>query len=296
MASRGQVAEAKVENALEELRSGRAKNPSEAARRNKCSRETVRDRWKAEAPKKLEKLLILPDTHCPFHDKRAWSLVMEIGKKFKPELLIHMGDLADCYALSSHSKDPTRMASWRKEREACRELRAEMDALGAGRKVFIEGNHSDRLRRYLAEKAPELAGSLDIDAELGLSEAGWEVVSYKDHIRIGKVYFTHDVGLGGKHSTSRAVEAFGHSICIGHHHQMQMVVQGDALGQHQVGLQLGWLGDATKIDYMHRVKVQRSWSLGFGYGYLDPGTGYVYFVPAPIVNYTAVVEGRLYRG
>jgi hypothetical protein len=57
----------------------------------------------------------------------------------------------------------------------------------------------------------------------------------------------------------------------------------------------GWLGNVDEVDYMHRVKAKKEWSLGFGIGYLDKSTGVVYVQPVPIVNYTAVVEGVLYK-
>lgn len=264
-----------------------------AARLENIPRKTLSD----HKAKRLgtEKLLIIPDTHAPYHDRKAWELVMKVGAAFKPDIIVHLGDLADCYALSFHSKDPARKSSWKSERNVCRTLRGEMDDLGAGRKLFIEGNHENRLPRYLWEKAPALAESLTMDEELRLSENGWELTPYKDHARIGKVYFTHDTGGGGKYSTGQALDTFQHSVVIGHHHSIQYQVKGDAVGQHQVGAQFGWLGDIEQVDYMHKIKVKRNWAPGFGIGHHDLATGYVYLTPIPIVEYTACVEGRIYR-
>lgn len=242
----------------------------------------------------LRRVLILPDTHSPYHDKRAWRLVMKVGHEFKPHTLVHLGDLADCYAVSAHSKDPSRTLSLADEIELVRELRAEMDSLGAKRKVFVEGNHEDRLKRYLQDKAPELFGLVDADRLLGLSENGWEFVPYRQSAQVGKVHFTHDTGTTGKYSTMRALETFQHSVCVGHNHAMQYMVVGDATGDYQVGAQFGWLGDIEQVDYMHRIRVRRSWALGFGTGYHDTQSGMVFLVPHPIVDYRACVEGKVY--
>jgi hypothetical protein len=243
----------------------------------------------------IERCLFVPDTHCPYHDRRAWKLVMEVGKAFKPDVLLHIGDLADFYKVSSHSKDPTRGKSFKQEVEECKRLREEMDDLGARRKIFVEGNHEDRLRRQLAEKFPELYEFIDTDSLLKLTENDWEFYPYREHAKIGKVYFTHDVGGGGKFSTSRAIETFQHSVGIGHHHSIQFMVAGDATGKYQVGVQFGWLGDKSKIDYLSRAKVARLWAPGFGVGYHHVPTGIVHLVPVAIVGYTACVEGRLFR-
>lgn len=281
-----------IGRALRALRSGTYDTIAEAAKACQVPRTTLSDRYNAQP--RTERLLIIPDTHAPYHDRKAWRIVMDVGRGFRPDVVVHMGDLADCYSLSTHSKDPARAYNWKSEREVCRRLRSEMDSLGASRKVFIEGNHSDRLRRYLIEKAPELYDHAAIDEELQLSQNGWEFVPYKSHAKVGKVYFTHDTGQGGKYSTARALETFQHSVVIGHHHAIQYFVHGDATGQHQVGAQFGWLGDPEKVDYMHSIKVKRNWALGFGIGYHDLRTGYVYLVPVPIVAGTACVEGVVY--
>src|SRR5207342_301771 len=119
-------------------------------------------------------------------------------------------------------------------------LRGDLDRLGAKRKVFIEGNHEDRIRRFVEEN-PALYGRLTTDSELELTANGWEFTPYKQHARVGKVYFTHDTGNSGKYTTARALDAFQHSVAIGHHHSIQFAVEGDATGKYRVGAQFGWL-------------------------------------------------------
>lgn len=242
----------------------------------------------------LERVGLLPDTHSPFEDKRAWKLAMKIMRAFKPHTLVHLGDLADCYAVSSHSKDPTRVLQLDEELSAVRKLRAEMDSLGAKRKVFIEGNHEDRLRRYLQDKAPELFTLIGTDNLLELTENDWEFVPYRETARVGKLHITHDTAQGGKYSTARALDTFQHSVVIGHHHAMQYFVEGDATGKYRVGAQFGWLGDVEAVSYMHKIKALRSWSHGIGLGHHDTKTGHVWLVPVPFIDYQACVEGRIY--
>ncbi len=205
-----------------------------------------------------------------------------------------MGDLADFYAISAHSKDPARALKLKDELAEAKRLRGNLDDLGAKRKVFIEGNHSYRLVRYLQDRAPELYEMIDVRTLLGLTDNAWEFVPYKDYIKIGAIYFTHDTGDGGKYSTARALDAYQNSVVIGHHHSMSYLVQGDATGKHMVAAQFGWLGDENNADYMQRVKARRKWSLGFGLGYHDTATDNVFLVPVPIVNYACVVDGKVF--
>lgn len=243
----------------------------------------------------LNSVLVIPDTHTPHHDKRAWSIIEKIGRHRRPHSVIHMGDWWDCYLLSRFSKDPTRQLTLKDEIQAVRAQRAEVDSWKPKVKKFIEGNHEDRLRRYLQDKAPELFELTSTDELLELTKNGWEFTPYMDDTKLGKVYFTHDTGGGGKYSTARSLETYQHSVVVSHHHAIQMFVTGDATGQYQVGAQFGWLGDIDQVDYMHRIKVKRTWALGCGWGYHDTKTGLVYLQAVPIVDYTACIEGKVYR-
>lgn len=222
--------------------------------------------------------------------------MLKAARVFKPDRIVHMGDLADFYALSFYDKDPERAYKLKEELKISNSLLDDLDALGAKEKDFIEGNHCDRLARYLRSKAPELADLVSVEKVLKLNERGWRFTKYKDHIRIGKLYLTHDAGTSGKYATSRAMDAFQSSVVIGHHHSMSYLVEGDALGNHAVAAQFGWLGDAEAADYMKRFQIMRKWSLGFGLGYHRKDTGVVFLTPVPIVDYACCVEGNLIKG
>ena len=58
----------------------------------------------------LVPLLIVPDVHVPYHDKRAWELMLAVGKDLKPQVLVSLGDMMDFYSVSSHSKNPNRVS------------------------------------------------------------------------------------------------------------------------------------------------------------------------------------------
>ena len=243
----------------------------------------------------LEPILIVPDTHAPYHDRRAWSLMMDVATDLKPKHIVCMGDIWDCYTISKYSKSPERTLRFREEMRIVNSLLDQLDSLGAENKLFVEGNHEDRLRIYMQDKAPELWGMVALPDLLRLAERGWLYVPYKNDIELGRLHITHDTGNAGKYAVYRAMDAYQHSVITGHSHRMAYLVEGDATGQQQISAQFGWLGDIEKIDYMHKIQARRNWALGFGIGYLDPKTDIVYLVPVPIVNYTCMVNGRLYK-
>ncbi len=250
-------------------------------------------------PKKLESMLIVADAHRPFHDQRAWDLMLQVGRKLKPHHVIVNGDMADCFAVSSHSKDPKRALKFKEEIADVNVGLDELNALRAANYIFVAGNHEDRITRYLQDKAPELFEFVDIPTLLKLEARGWDYTPYKHWTKLGKLHITHDVGTAGRYAAYKALDTFQKSVITGHTHRMSYVVEGNAVGEYKLSAQFGWLGDAKKIDYMAQVNVNKNWALGFGVGYLEPITGVAYLVPVPIVvadgRYSCVVNGSYFE-
>jgi hypothetical protein len=205
-----------------------------------------------------------------------------------------MGDFPDFYSVSSHSKSPNRALKLDEELATTNSMLDELDALKADVRIYLGGNHEDRLERYLRDKAPELHPLITIPSVLRLEERGWEYVPYKESTKVGAVHFTHDVGSAGKYNVYRAMDMFQSSVVTGHTHRLAYLVEGDAGGKPQVSAQFGWLGDVEQVDYLAKVQAKRNWALGFGIGYLNPESSLVYLVPVPIVEKTCVVNGVLY--
>jgi len=242
---------------------------------------------------KLEKILFIPDCHVPYQDKDAFSLMLQAGKQFKPDHAIILGDFADFYGVSSHSKDPNRALKLKEEVEATKAALDQVKALGAKNNVFVAGNHEDRLERYLRDRAPELYNYISIPHILELKSKGFSYTPYKQSYKIGKLHITHDTGTAGRYAHYKSLDAFQHNVVIGHTHRLGYAVEGNANGERHVTAMLGWLGDVNEVDYMHRVKAIKDWSLAFGIGYLEPKSGVVYVTPVPIVKNTCLIEGRL---
>lgn len=241
----------------------------------------------------LKKILIVPDCHVPFEDKKAFKLMLKVGKALKPDIIITLGDFADFYSVSSHSKDANRVHLLEEEVAAVNTRLNDLDKLGAKRKIFIEGNHCDRLSRYLSDKAPALFNTVRTKNLFELPRRGWEFVPYKNHIKVGKVHFTHDTGKAGKYAHYQSMDDFQSSVVIGHTHRLGYTVIGNAKGKPHVATMLGWLGDINAVDYMHKIKAQRDWALGFGVGYIEPN-GNTHIQPVPIVDYRCLVGGKIY--
>lgn len=242
--------------------------------------------------KELKRVLFIPDAHTPYHDKKAleYLLIDKILPSFSWDTICILGDWWDNYSISNHLKTPTRERSWKRESQQGKDLLHRIGMFG-NRRILVKGNHEKWLEKLLADKAPALYEEV-IDKTH--SPEGWEIVEYMESTYIGKLHITHDLGYSGMQSTQQSLSACGDNIIIGHNHNMTYVVRGNAKGECHVGASFGWLGDYRRIDYRHRMRARRDWVLGFGVGYVLP-SGVVFVVPVPIINYSAVVEGRLFK-
>lgn len=239
--------------------------------------------------------LLIPDTHAPYHDDPIFRMVLEVGMALGLYYLILLGDFADFYAVSDHSKDPRRRGNIDWEIDQVKDLLKDLDKLGAVDKRYIAGNHEDRLERYLKNNAPALYNMVTIPEVLGLKDTGWKFTPYKKSTAVGKLNMTHDVGTAGRYAVYKCLDAFQESNVTGHTHRFSYIVEGTAMGIHKLSAQFGWLGDVDQIDYMHEVKAKKDWAQGFGVFYHDLDSDLVYVVPVPIVNGTCLVNGKLYK-
>lgn len=248
-------------------------------------------------PPKLKRLAFIPDTHVPFHDKRAFKLTVKaLRDSFKPDILFVLGDFGEFYSVSFHEKDPNKATSLKKEVAAVKAALREVETIKAKEKHFIEGNHCRRVKRYLCEKAPALYGLADIPDLLELG-SNWKFTPYKEHVQVGKLSVTHDLDQAGKNAIQGAHEQFHGNIVIGHVHRLGMYYGGNAQGHTHVSSCFGWLGDSKNsvFRYRHKAMVMKDWQLGFGIGFMEPN-GNVHLQAVPIINYKCVVNGELISG
>lgn len=229
-------------------------------------------------PERMTTIAVVPDTHVPYHDEAAWGLALRALRAIKPDRIVVIGDFPDFYAVSFHSKDPRRRALLREETDAAkrelRRLRGLSDTLD-----YTEGNHENRLERYLCDRAPALFGLVTSRELLGCDDGAWTWHPYRQILKIGKCHFVHEVGLAGKQAASRSLDAFQGNLVIGHTHRGGIAYDGTMRGDRYFCLNVGWLGDPREIDYAHQTVV-RSWQHGLGLVQQDSkGNSWATFCP-----------------
>jgi hypothetical protein len=229
--------------------------------------------------------------------KRSWNLLLKICREVEFDWLVVGGDFGDFGSVSMHPKrlpDRLKADGLIDDFDACNAAREELESTQKfKRKIFIMGNHEDRVDRYLAAH-PELIGMFSVAEKLALKENSWEVVPYRREIKVGKVWFTHDLGNAGENAHAMALKKAGANIVINHVHRVGYTVKGNIAGKPHIGASFGWLGDISQIDYMSQASVKYEWALGFGVA-LEDTDGTTFLEPCPIVNNKVKALGRIFK-
>lgn len=238
----------------------------------------------------MKRGLIVPDTHVPFHDKKAWNTMMRAARVWQPDIVVVLGDFMDMYQLSRYSKDPDLINSVKDDCEVGVELLCELESLEAEENHFIWGNHEDRFRKYVNEYCPQLKHLVSLEAELQLED--WNVKKYGEGVDIGHCHFTHDLGRYGKNAVEMARVESESNIVIGHLHKLQSLYIGCRKGKPKFGQCVGWLGDPNQVGYKNRLKAMRDYQHGFG-TFLLEDCGRIFVQGHAIVDYRTRIMGEV---
>jgi UDP-2,3-diacylglucosamine pyrophosphatase LpxH len=248
---------------------------------------------------KIRTALVIPDCHIPYHDARAYQLMLDVSTDIGADEVVILGDYADFYAINAHGKNPDLTHVLQDEVfETIEHLKQLKKLFPKAKKVYIQGNHEFRLERYIKSKAPDLFGVTDTKTILELKLLGFEYVPYgpnqKYSILGTDLYARHEPLAGGKHVAQNTVEKAMCSMIFGHTHRLQEAQTVTADGRNLRGISSGWLGDKHH-PVMQYVKGHHQWAQGVSIVRSLPyGTWWNQLVH--IIDYKCIVDGHLYEG
>lgn len=228
--------------------------------------------------------------------------MMKVGMKIKPDEIVILGDYADFYSVSSHAKDPRIFNLLVDEVSAVASRLDELDKLfPEAQKVFLEGNHENRLERYLVDRAPALFGVSETRFLFDFDKRSkWRFVPYgprQQHLILGSYLYAKHTPLSSsaKATATKAMCSlvYGHIHCIEESHMVGMD------GTNHVAFSVGWLGDKDQDLIFNYVKNHHQWQLGFGIVYVDEKTRRFYHQKIHIMEHgnkiSCVVNGEYYE-
>ena len=88
-------------------------------------------------------ILAFGDTHAPYAHKDALEFLREVSEYYKPDRVVHLGDILDVYSVSSYPTDPDHPDTWSQEIKKARLWLEGLYELFPDVEV-MESNHDDR--------------------------------------------------------------------------------------------------------------------------------------------------------
>lgn len=217
--------------------------------------------------------LVIPDPHAHYqhnNDRADW--LSKLIKEVKPDVVINLGDQWDMPSLSGYDKG--------KKSFVGRTYRADLDAglefsdrlwgpvrkakKKLPRRVFIEGNHEERIRRAV-NSSPELEGIVSFK-DLDLTRDYQDIVEYNGQtpgiIEIDGINYSHYFvsgvmgrPIGGEHPAYSLLTKEFTSCTCGHIHTTDFSTRTLPDGRRLMGMVAGvfqdydsdWAGEVNKL-------------------------------------------------
>ncbi len=242
--------------------------------------------------KRGDRLVVFGDCQVPFHDYATLRAIERFMLDFEPTTIVNNGDFLDFYHLSDFDKNPERVkgSGLQDELDIGRTLLTRWgDQHPKARKLLIQGNHEDRLRRFIW-RHPGVAGLRDLDlARLMRVEDTWEVLPYKSLVEYASLLIEHG-DLVRQHAAYTAKAMFekrGSSGIVGHTHRFGVYTRRDA-SEEYIYVENGC---TCRLDpeYAPFPNWQQSFTYVIAY---DPH--HLCVVPVPITAQGFRAEGRWY--
>lgn len=242
----------------------------------------------------IKQVVYIPDTHHPYHDKRAIKALENFVKEQEPDVVIFGGDNVDFYSISSFDKDPERIYGLQEELISAISFMSKIKKL-AGKDTdlhFLEGNHEFRMAKYLM-RHPELASldALRVPELLRLGQMGISYTPYDKGLMIDGFLFKHGT-RANMYAAKSEVELEGVSGMSGHVHRIMRHSKTDRHGSHTWHT-TGHLSDPAQIEYMKQQTP--NWQQGFGVVEFNKRNG-THEVYQPVIkDGKFMFQGKIYK-
>lgn len=249
----------------------------------------------------MKHALIFGDTHVPFHDPKALAVIRRLLIDVQPDVVIHIGDLIDCWQISDFDKEITRRDSLQENINTAAALLKEWYMLTPNaERYYLEGNHEFRLTRTISrmKEAQREVAKLDVFQQhvtwpgilerAGVSRDMWEFVPTQGQARrriFPKLITKHGTRVTKWSAmTAKAEwERYGKSGLSGHTHRLGQFFHNDFNGAHT------WIETGCTCDINPTYCADPDWQQGAVMMTFSPGKvgsardkAYTYFNAEPI--------------
>jgi len=219
------------------------------------------------------------------------------------DALLYVGDMMDMDAISHHALEHNDRRSLEGKRlkkdyeNFAKILRRHRKIVGKKCKIYyMLGNHEEWADR-MVDMFPGLEGMIEPRYCLPFDELNIEVIDYRKHLKLGKLYFIHGDLQSGSYTpvnvAKKIVEIYNRNVAFGHHHTLQAYtkISPQGIDETHTGYALPCLAD-TNPKWNRGMPTK--WINGFAVYFFDEDTFSLFPVVAAKNSFYAP-DGKLYQ-
>ena len=248
---------------------------------------------KLDTAKDPKTFAIINDTQHPYQDAVAMRLMEHLLQDIELDYLIYAGDTNDFYQISKFDKNPKRADDLQKDVGTTRVmLERHNNIFPNTKKKWLDGNHENRLQKFLWTSAPALAslGCLTIPELFHLDDYGIDYLPYEQGLMINEVFLVLHGDIASIHSgytAKRMYEKHGGCGICGHCHRGGVFYKRDRFGT------WGWWENFCLCHLNPDYVKNPNWVQGFS---LVHFVGKRFWVEQiPIIDGSLMYGGRIYK-
>lgn len=169
------------------------------------------------------RLAVLSDIHFPEHHPTGWELTLRILADLQIDKVLFLGDIVDFEPLSRFVMPPDRRLQLQEEFDVAKKELGRLRAiLPKATFEFMEGNHEERLNKFLYQKAPELFGleKISVRGFLELDALNIHYLKPGRQKREGRLLLIHghELKVSSTHYAKSLYLKINENVMCGHHH------------------------------------------------------------------------------
>ncbi len=228
-----------------------------------------------------KRIVVISDTQIPYEDRRAVKAVTNFIGTYKPDEVIHIGDLMD-YPQTSRwtkgTKEEFEGKVYEHSEYAKEKFLKPLRNVYQGPIGVIEGNHDLRPRQYLAKYAPALAASREFHFDKLLDFDGFGISVLPEFYEFAPKWVATHGHLGGirlspiaGNTALNAARRMGVSVVMGHTHRLGNLSESRGydgkVSQVLTGVEVGNLMNMRSAQYLKGAAA--NWQQGFAVIHVD---------------------------
>lgn len=198
--------------------------------------------------------IFITDTHFPLIDRQFEILARKVVKELQPNILWFNGDICDFTQVASFLVNTNELPKLQEQLDKTYNgLKAFRELAPNAEMHFKEGNHEERMYKYLTKHAPAAATlkCTEVNKLLKLDILNCQFHSNNEKNKIGHLYHLHgnEISTGTQNPARVMLNRTNENVIFGHVHKFSMAQSRDLKRENRLCVSVGCGQDIDSVGF-----------------------------------------------